>query len=317
MFKDSFTLKKDSWHASLMKYIWNFYTSDFSHICPYFWLSILNIFIALPVFLFKSTFNKLLAFFNKLGRKARERRWLREEEKSRVERLEGQVIRENIKNDPEFRENFWKQVMLEEDNCKLSSSYWEIYYDIVREFNWYDEDTIKKREDIATSWDVWKKYLAESEAKRKDKRVRKFAEQQKHILKVQTRKEKIGKMMRYVKPTSTFLVMLLGTAALLALVAGLVYIISKVTAHAWINILVIIAGLAAFAGVVILLFYIIRAICNLGIKIHIGCSTKKRILSVLKAIAQPFVWFFKGLGTFFSILLQIIKSNCPAIVWKD
>jgi hypothetical protein len=40
-----FTLKKDAWHAKLMKYIWNLDHTDFTHMCPYFWLSIANFFI--------------------------------------------------------------------------------------------------------------------------------------------------------------------------------------------------------------------------------------------------------------------------------
>lgn len=49
MFVESFKLKKGAWHVRLMKYTWNLNYYDFSHICPYFWLSIFNVIIA-PVF---------------------------------------------------------------------------------------------------------------------------------------------------------------------------------------------------------------------------------------------------------------------------
>lgn len=48
MIKESFTLNRNSWHASLMKRIWGYRTSDFSHICPYFWLSIFNVLVFIP-----------------------------------------------------------------------------------------------------------------------------------------------------------------------------------------------------------------------------------------------------------------------------
>lgn len=62
MIKDVFVLKKGSWHSRLMKYTWNLSHKDFSHICPYFWLSIFNVIIC-PVFLpLKFLFKKCLPF---------------------------------------------------------------------------------------------------------------------------------------------------------------------------------------------------------------------------------------------------------------
>lgn len=50
MFKDTFVLKKNAWHMKLMTYIWGLKHYHFSHLCPYFWLSIFNVIIS-PVFL--------------------------------------------------------------------------------------------------------------------------------------------------------------------------------------------------------------------------------------------------------------------------
>lgn len=62
MIKDTFVLKKGSWHSRLMRYTWNLSHKDFSHICPYFWLSIFNVIIC-PVFLpLKFLFKKCLPF---------------------------------------------------------------------------------------------------------------------------------------------------------------------------------------------------------------------------------------------------------------
>lgn len=50
MFSEGFHFKKTAWHAKLMRYIWGFRPQDFSHMCPYFWLSIFNVIIS-PVFI--------------------------------------------------------------------------------------------------------------------------------------------------------------------------------------------------------------------------------------------------------------------------
>lgn len=72
MFKDVFVLKKTSWHVKMMKYIWNLDYKSFSHMCPYWWLSVFNVLIAfIPVFLVKEGYRLLKwilpAFFSILG----------------------------------------------------------------------------------------------------------------------------------------------------------------------------------------------------------------------------------------------------------
>jgi len=50
MFSEGFHFKKTAWHAKLMRYTWGFRPQDFSHMCPYFWLSVFNVVIA-PAFI--------------------------------------------------------------------------------------------------------------------------------------------------------------------------------------------------------------------------------------------------------------------------
>lgn len=50
MFKDVFVLKKSSYHAKMMSYIWGLKATDFSHMCPYWWLSVFNHFVIFIVF---------------------------------------------------------------------------------------------------------------------------------------------------------------------------------------------------------------------------------------------------------------------------
>ena len=78
MFSEGFHFKKTAWHAKLMRYIWGFRPQDFSHMCPYFWLSILNFFISpvvlpvkftIQVILFKGVFKGIFLFFKWLFKK--------------------------------------------------------------------------------------------------------------------------------------------------------------------------------------------------------------------------------------------------------
>lgn len=45
MFIEVFKLKKDSWHAKMIKTMWNLNYNDFSHMCPYFWLGVFSVII--------------------------------------------------------------------------------------------------------------------------------------------------------------------------------------------------------------------------------------------------------------------------------
>lgn len=60
MFSDVFTLHKRSWHSRLMKYTWNIDCEDFTHLCPYFWLSIFNVIISPIVLPLKFFFGTIL-----------------------------------------------------------------------------------------------------------------------------------------------------------------------------------------------------------------------------------------------------------------
>lgn len=75
MFKDVFVLKRKAWYIQLMKWTWGFKHSDFSHVCPLFWLTILNI-VIFPIVLFLKALKPigmaLIIVFNKIGDKIEE-----------------------------------------------------------------------------------------------------------------------------------------------------------------------------------------------------------------------------------------------------
>lgn len=67
MIKDIFTFKKKSWHMQLMTLIWGFEYYNFRNMCPYFWLSVLNILIGwwliLPFKLFGKIVIGIISYF--------------------------------------------------------------------------------------------------------------------------------------------------------------------------------------------------------------------------------------------------------------
>jgi len=73
-----FELNKNGWHVKLMYYIWGTTTDDFSNMCPFFWLTILNIVLVIPYTIIKG----IMAIFKiiqnieyNLQHKKRERYW--------------------------------------------------------------------------------------------------------------------------------------------------------------------------------------------------------------------------------------------------
>ncbi|HEY9485716.1 MAG TPA: hypothetical protein VIQ04_03660, partial [Nitrososphaeraceae archaeon] len=54
MLKDVFVLRRNSWHSKIMSFIWKLEPTDFSHMCPYFWITILNLLIIIPFSVYKA-----------------------------------------------------------------------------------------------------------------------------------------------------------------------------------------------------------------------------------------------------------------------
>lgn len=64
MFKDVFVLRKTAWHARMMKYIWGLDHGDFSHICPYWWLSVFNFLIIVELLIIKEGYRLIVYILN-------------------------------------------------------------------------------------------------------------------------------------------------------------------------------------------------------------------------------------------------------------
>lgn len=81
--KDVFVLKKNAWHSKLIKWVYGFDHTDFTHMCPYFWLNALTILI-LPLIIVFFILRKIIISIVSQINKAFDRIIEKEEEKLRL-----------------------------------------------------------------------------------------------------------------------------------------------------------------------------------------------------------------------------------------
>lgn len=230
MFVDQFSLSKNSWHARMMNYIWGFKTSDFSHICPYFWLSILNVIIFIPFAILKTFVRGLIVVLNRSTDLFDQKydQW----EKNYIKKLH---------NDPAELERFAGNVLCNKRFNriwnKITSRFWsEGSYSAI-----YNKVT---------------KLRADLEDKREEEKERRRL----------SNKQKINKINRIFKPFAQFIIGLAATASVMAVFYGiyLIIIYNPIKRINWREVLVIlgISGIIIIGTIVIALGlrYIVEAI---------------------------------------------------------
>lgn len=101
-------INKNNIFVKIMKYIWNLDHHDFSHMCPFFWLSLANIFIIVPYFCICKALlaikvsgsyiiDLLDAYFEELDKKATEKEIARYQELSKNNFKNVTISREKIR----------------------------------------------------------------------------------------------------------------------------------------------------------------------------------------------------------------------------
>ena len=98
MIKDVFELKKDNIFCKMLKYSWNVNYDDFSHMCPFFWLSIITV-IILPVIVFIKI--EIFLFVNIVKVLFKLIEWIAKIDSKYTEKVHKRTI-ERIKSDPEY-----------------------------------------------------------------------------------------------------------------------------------------------------------------------------------------------------------------------
>lgn len=297
MFIDSFTLNKNAWYSKLMKYIWKLYPQDFTHICPFFWLTLLNILIFPFVFLFKTILGTILYKIADLIEK-------------RIEKIREQNAKELkemlnlIKQKPELQEEYSKKYAIYEDSgfsykrlkcfSKLDRKIIEsIYYD-----NKYDNYI-----DIKILNKYYKAYTNNKVVKPK--------------LTINPNKELINKLNKIAKPIGQLLLLVLFSILLfiigLYLYKFIVFLSNlnftfnyKKFIHVLKVIGIIILGIVATIAIV---YYLEKLIKDTKFLCY--------LVKFLSIVAKPFIWIGIGLWKIGIVIFQMLKSNCPAIKWEN
>ena len=180
MFSEGFHFKKTAWHARLMRYIWGFRPQDFSHMCPYFWLSVLNFFISpvvlpikftIQVILFKGVFKGIFLFFKWLFKKLEQAitylgtlsdKWAKESQKryeeqelKRVQKIKEAALEKIMKIPADYRKII--AMGLETIYSKNPRLYYEVKNFIPEEIEDLYNSSPKKYSKELKKWKKWYK----------------------------------------------------------------------------------------------------------------------------------------------------------------
>lgn len=305
MFVDSFTLKKNSWHAKLMWLTWHLETRDFSHICPYFWLSIANVLI-LPLTLViyalyymvkypVKWYNDMIESFE-TKRREEYNKWLSDE-------------MQKLKTD----DTYWDVVT---EKLLASNSCSRKYQDLM--FRHYKWQVHGEAYDKFIQWRD-KYFNLEHERDRIEEERRELVKQQSFQVKL-NQKAKVNWLLKIVKPlTKVFLVILTGV------ILWVIYILGKLLIN-WIStwkITVVLANLKTIGillllclGVTVIVLFIRWLFLKMKHSLRIPCHVTDKIGNFFIMLLVPFVWIGGGIGLLFRIIGQMIRNNCPAIEWK-
>lgn len=311
MIKDVFNLKKNAWHSKLMKFTWGYTHRDFSHICPYFWLSILNVVIFPLTFLIKKVIvgiggliailiiKMLKPLINYM--ESRPGKW------EKLELWEDKFIEELKKGNG--LESFAKLDLELRCNSKFNDVFQKIYY---RDSN---KDLYAKIQALRIKYnDEQNKKENQYDAEIKALTIK--------------NKQKITKMVNIVKPIAVNIIYL-AAGFTLAFVGFGLYELGILLYHVgvWIsnlkfgtidwNTFFLVIGIAIGIGLSASLLYIV--INYFYDKISNCCECRQKLLNFfsyfkyLKYLGYPVYWVYK----FFELLWIMLKDNCPAINWED
>jgi len=193
MIKDVFVLSKNAWHSKLMKYIWNLNYRDYSHMCPYFWLSVFNVIAFVPVFIGKSVIGKIFTYSrSRFGDylEKKEKQWALD-------------YIEKLKNDPK-------------ELVKLSRLSTKKYNDILyyRNLNFSSLGSNFWKE-LYRLRDSYNDELSEKYE------IKSYRKEEKSL----TNKERINKLLKVVKPISKAILYIISAAGLFGIVAIICFLL--------------------------------------------------------------------------------------------
>lgn len=279
MFDKGFSLSKSSWHAKLMKFVWGFKPEDFSHMCPYFWLTIFNLFIIIPFAPFKLIWLGLTWVFDTFDNMARMKK---QESKEKLHAYVDTLTPEHP------------------DLPLIVRGSYSRYNAIIDYLFFTKMDDSKRRPLLEKLMDLMEEYRAENSVKQREIDAKKLSN-----------KQRINKILNFIKPVTTILLYAIGIAAVIGVVwligSLIILLVSEPAALS-----VFLSVLGAIGVVVALGFGVFLLVSYL----HSDDSEEKEDNKFLMALGSPFRWIGRGFVKLADIIVTIYRNSCPPIDWK-
>jgi len=324
MIKDVFKFSKTSWHAKLMEFVWGYKATDFRNMCPYFWLSVVNIVFILPI---------LIAKFFIVGIKL-------------AGRLLGAIIT-SVDSACESKAAIWLEdkvdkVFQDTDYADLVINAGITWGDTKSHRNlrkvWFNIP-VMRRQELVKAYEIRKELWAVDEAK--------VAEERRELNKLKREREekgraskaaRIGKITMIIKKVVNIIKWPVFAGLLYLLYIGVVFLFNLFTSldYSWIpNFLYdmyIVIGTAV--GIVLFLIPVCYFASWISCRLKgmcLPCEIRQEKLIAffmwfkwLAFTIYPFIglwWLLKqlwsGIVTFIELLIAIKQDNCPGVEWED
>lgn len=339
MIADIFVLKKNAWHAKLMKWVWGYEYYEFRNMCPYFWLSVFNCVFIVPISIIYFLKKVVVSFLGLIDD------WKADYD-ARCQYKEQQARRQLL---VKFEKLYEKEELTEEDILFLqrankhaynskSSNYFKPMGETYRYLSWDIRDKFDKVLDKIES-KIW-------DEKREKERLEEKLELE--------RKKRIEEFMAPVKKNSAvaiaqmtilvkFILKLFAGTALVG--AGYLGYLGVQIATTWnwsrigayflfygfLTVVVVLGIISAYILIRWLILGINWLICKYG-DYCIPCYTRRRAIgkffgkvgNVLLLLLFPLVvlWsvleaIWSGLKLLWQVIVAMKQNNCPGIEWKD
>lgn len=344
MIKDVYKINKDGWAMKLMHFIWGYTYRDFPNMCPFFWLSLLNvmivILIGIPYLLFKLTDFVLgkpcMLLIKGIG----------EYTKSSKEK----VTKYCDDQKDNWTKNFLSRLESGDEKAFAAFSTSKKVRNKIEEYDYWLCDAIKHKEyahNVRTSnitlakklnklYEEWK---VKEKAKQKlihELTVKKWNIIHEKEIQAKARRQEIAKMTVKLQFVFKGLAYVFGTAGIILALYLLGSLAMLLTTLPWgpimmwtfVGLIVAFCILSAYVIVYYFVKLVQYLICTWG-PYCIPCEERREsignffgaivdgIVWLLKPLGRGLYWLGRGIKSLWELLMMIKANNCPAIDWKD
>ena len=327
MIKDIFKFKKTAWHAKLMTFVWGYEPTDFRNMCPYFWLSVVNVVFILPILVIKA-FIKLLQVCGTVLHSV----------SSSIDRAcdSKAALWIDAKMDKVFQDTDYADMVINADTYCLPGSkerkLREVWHSIPHDrrvdlINAYKLRMIERQKNAAKKNEEDQKIRLKNYGLKAKKAESKAA----RIGKATVIIKKIFNIIKYPLAAGLLYLLYLGVSALITFTVQIDY--------SWVPrfLYVVYIFVGTILGITMFGIPVVAFISWMSCRLKGMCMPceirKERLMSFFRLfiflkyavyILYPFigVWWcmkgiWRGIKTFIELCLAVKKDNCPGLEWKD